>query len=243
MVMAGPQCCTPGPDTEYCCVGKEEQFGPFLSYVTSHHTPIAAVILVNDIFGFDVPLLRKLADKIAGGGYLVVVPDVLNSDPFVPAEGSNSFATLGDWIPKHRPLDSVDGVGQIVETLHKKGFPSVGAVGFCWGAKVLVQIAKGNNLKAVVLAHPSFVTIEDIQEVKTPIAILGAEIDQTTPPALAEKFADTLRAKPEVESFVHVYPGCAHGWTCRYNPDSPKEVANAEEAHNKMLEWFGKFLH
>ncbi|MCO5571289.1 hypothetical protein L7F22_025027 [Adiantum nelumboides] len=241
--MAGPQCCTPGPGAEHCCVGKEETCGPFLSYITSHHTPTAAVVLVNDIFGFDAPLLRKLADKMASAGYYVVVPDFFNKDPFVPANTGNPFATLGDWIKNHQALDSVEGAKQVIECLHKKSFSSSGAVGFCWGAKVVVQLAKGDCLKAAVLAHPSLVTVEDIQDVKTPIAILAAEHDTTTPPDLAQKFIDTLKSKSELESFAHIYPGVAHGWTCRYNPDDPKEVANAEEAHTKMLEWFGKFLH
>lgn len=47
----------------------------------------------------------------------------------------------------------------------------------------------------------------------------------------------------QVESFVHVYEGAAHGWICRYDPNDAKQVADAELAQNKILEWFGKFLH
>ena len=35
-------------------------------------------------------------------------------------------------------------------------------------------------------------------EVKTAIAILAAEIDRTTPPELAQQFADILTSKSEV---------------------------------------------
>ncbi|KAH6559606.1 hypothetical protein KP509_1Z002700 [Ceratopteris richardii] len=74
------------------------------------------------------------------------------------------------------------------------------------------------------------------------VAIIVAEIDQTTPPTLAEKFSYVLKSKPEVESFVHIYPKVAHGWTCRYTHESPEEVANAAQAHKKMI-GFGKYLH
>ena len=46
----------------------------------------------------------------------------------------------------------------------------------------------------------------------------------------------------QVESFVHIYPGVQHGWTCRYNADDEQEVEKANEAHAKIVEWFGKFL-
>eukprot|EP00250_Pteridium_aquilinum_P012555 c20798_g5_i2 orf=178-366(+) len=52
-----------------------------------------------------------------------------------------------------------------------------------------------------------------------------------------------LNINVQVESFVNIYPGVYHGWRNRYNLDDAKEVADAEEAHNKMYEWFGKFLH
>lgn len=41
-------------------------------------------------------------------------------------------------------------------------------------------------------------------EVRAAIAILGAEIDRTTPPELTQKFADVLASKPEViQQCVH----------------------------------------
>ena len=241
--MAGPQCCTPGPRAEHCCEGKEETFGPFLSYVTSHHSPTAAVLLASDIFGFETPLLRKFADKTASAGYFVVVPDFFNKDPFTPTDPSNIIANLGGWVKNHEPVDSVEGAEQVIEILHKKGFSSVGAVGFCWGAKLVVEVAKQHSLKAAILAHPAFVVAEDIQDVKIPLAIMGAEEDELTPPVLIQKFAEILESKPEVESFVHVYAGVSHGWICRYDPDDAKQVADAELAQNKIFEWLGKFLH
>jgi len=52
-----------------------------------------------------------------------------------------------------------------------------------------------------------------------------------------------LSAKQEVDSFVKIYPGVAHGWTVRYNENDEVAVKNAEEAHVKMLEWLNKYLN
>ena len=75
--MAGPQCCeTPPPrDHPSVGVGKLEAFHDLTAYVTGSSDAAAAVILIADVFGYEAPNLRKLADKVAGAGYFVVVPD------------------------------------------------------------------------------------------------------------------------------------------------------------------------
>ncbi|CAL5326447.1 unnamed protein product [Camellia sinensis] len=68
-------------------------------------------------------------------------------------------------------------------------------MGFCWGAKVVVERSKSDYLQAAVLLHPSLVTVDDIKELKVPIAILGAEIDKISPPELLKQFEEGLSSK------------------------------------------------
>ncbi|KAM0017676.1 putative dienelactone hydrolase, alpha/Beta hydrolase [Helianthus debilis subsp. tardiflorus] len=77
--------------------------------------------------------------------------------------------------------------------------------------------------------------------VKVPTRILGAEIDKMSPPELVKEFEAALVAK-EVNSFVKIYPGVSHGWTIRYKDEDAAEVKCAEEAHQDLVEWFGKCL-
>ncbi|MCO5571297.1 hypothetical protein L7F22_025035 [Adiantum nelumboides] len=88
-------------------------------------------------------------------------------------------------LKRKRQLDSVPRAKQVIELLYKKGFSSVGAVGFCWGGNLVVKLAKEKSLKAVVAAHPSFVTVKEIQEAETPINILAAELDTIAIPSIA----------------------------------------------------------
>ncbi|XP_049388416.1 hydrolase tropI-like [Solanum stenotomum] len=81
-----------------------------------------------------------------------------------------------------------------------------------------------------------------LAEVKAPIAILGAEIDQLSPPELVKQFEEILLSKPEVDRFVKIYAGVSHGWTVRYNVEDKKAVQSAEEAHQDMLDWFTKHV-
>uniref|UniRef100_A0A7N0UNW2 Dienelactone hydrolase domain-containing protein n=1 Tax=Kalanchoe fedtschenkoi TaxID=63787 RepID=A0A7N0UNW2_KALFE len=130
----------------------------------------------------------------------------------------------------------------VIEAIKAKGITAVGASGYCWGAKVVTELAKHGHIDAAVLCHPSFVTVDDIKAVKAPIAILGAEIDKMSPPELVKQFEEVLKSKPEVESFVKIFPGVAHGWTVRYNVEDEAAVKSAEEAHADTLEWFSKFI-
>ncbi|MTV28762.1 hypothetical protein FTX61_25790, partial [Nitriliruptoraceae bacterium ZYF776] len=88
----------------------------------------------------------------------------------------------------------------------------------------------------------SFVTLDDIKGVKVPIGILGAEIDQRSPPELIKEFEAALKAKPGVNCFVKIYPGVTHGWTVRYKDEDAAVVKCAEEAHQDLVDWFGKCI-
>lgn len=46
----------------------------------------------------------------------------------------------------------------------------------------------------------------------------------------------------QVDGFVKIFPGVAHGWTVRYNAEDAGAVKCAEEAHQDMLGWFSKYV-
>ncbi|OEL36997.1 hypothetical protein BAE44_0001984, partial [Dichanthelium oligosanthes] len=85
----------------------------------------------------------------------------------------------------------------VIAALKEKGVSTIGAAGYCWGAKVVVELAKVHEIQAAVLLHPSLLTVDDIKEVKCPISILGAEIDKASPPELLKEFEQVLSAKSE----------------------------------------------
>ncbi|KAG2371248.1 Endo-1,3-1,4-beta-D-glucanase protein [Vigna angularis] len=76
----------------------------------------------------------------------------------------------------------------IIEALKRKNVSAVGVAGFCWGG------------------------------VNVPIAILGAEHDSLSPPKLVKEFEEVLKAKPQIDSYVKVFPNVSHGWTLSLRP-------------------------
>ncbi|KAK4361607.1 hypothetical protein RND71_020559 [Anisodus tanguticus] len=194
--MSGPQCCENPPmlssSSGNGCV---LEFGGFNTYVSGPSSSKLAIFLASDIYGYEAPNLRKLADKVAAAGYYVVVPDFLYGDPYNP---ENTEKPLSVWMQSHDKDKGFEDAKQVIAALKDKGISAIGAAGFCWGAKVVTDLAKSENIQAVVLLHPSLVKVDDIKEVKAPIAILAAEIDKICPPERIKQYEEILLSKPEV---------------------------------------------
>lgn len=226
----------PLPSAPLDSSGCVERWDELQVYVTSppSSTATSAVVLVSDVFGWKNPLFRKLADKVAAAGFLVVVPDLLYDDPYDPVRTENRQ----EWLAKHHPEGKpMDDFKKIVHMLQMKGIMAIGVAGFCWGAKIAIN-SRGSSIKAVVLLHPSRVTAEEVKAVQVPTAVLAAEIDELTPAHVVEEFQRILKNKAGVEHFVKIYPGVQHGWTVRYDPSDEQVTKQAEAAHHDMISWF-----
>ncbi|KAK9288121.1 hypothetical protein L1049_016569 [Liquidambar formosana] len=182
---------------------------------------------------------RKLADKVAADGFLVVVPDFFYGDPCAPHKPNFDREA---WRKAHGTDKGCEDAKQVIAALKSKGVSAIGAAGFCWGGVVVVKLASSEDIQAAVVLHPGRITVDEINKVKTPTALLGAEIDNASPPEQLKQFGEILSVKSKVDSFVKIYPGVSHGWTVRYNIEDESAVKSAEEAHEDMLNWFTKYI-
>ncbi|CAL4893432.1 unnamed protein product [Urochloa decumbens] len=239
--MASSQCCDNPPVlTPAGGEGKlVDSFGGLKTYLAGSDESKAAVILISDVFGFEAPNLRKIADKVASSGYFVVVPDFFHGDAYVP---ENAERSLKMWSKSHPTERAFGEAKPVIAALKDKGVCFIGAAGYCWGAKVVVELSKVNLIQAAVLLHPTFVTVNDMEEVRCPISVLGAEIDKISPPELVKQFEKVLSANSGVVHFVKIFPGARHGWSVRYRHDDVFAVKRAEEALADMIGWFNKNL-
>ncbi|XP_051193973.1 endo-1,3;1,4-beta-D-glucanase [Lolium perenne] len=237
--MASPQCCA-NPPTPNHDVGEGkvvESFGGLRSYLAGAEESKLAVVLISDIYGFEAPNLRNIADKVALSGYFVVVPDFFHGNAYVPGDDVHV------WIKEHTTDKGFEEAKPVIDVLKEQGVSVVGAAGYCWGAKVVAELAKANEIQAAVMLHPSFITDDDIKEVKCPIAILGAETDVTAPPEQVKQFEQVLSSSSTgIGYFVKIFPGVSHGWTVRYDNNDAAAVKSAEEALADMTDWFNKNL-
>ncbi|CAN6918347.1 unnamed protein product [Brassica oleracea] len=241
--MLGPQCCEKPPVLNpLSWSGHVEKLGGLDVYVSGSPSRIFMVNTTSSFFVFDLiesyeaPNLRYYnIASVAASGFYVVVPDYFYGDPYDP---SHQDRPVPVWIKDHGPDKGFEDTKPVLEAIKNKGITAIGAAGMCWGGKVVVELSKEELIQAAVLLHPTYVTVDDIKDVKVPIAILGAENDFLTPPALVKQFEEILASKPEVGSYVKIFPNVSHGWTTRYDINDPEAVKAAEEAHKEMLDWF-----
>ncbi|CAK9161885.1 unnamed protein product [Ilex paraguariensis] len=234
--MSSSQCIQNPPSVNSTCgSGSVQELGGFQTYLTGPEDSKDAILLISDVFGCEAPNLRKLADKVAAAGFLVVVPDFFYGDPY------DVNKDLQSWIKSHAVDKGFEDAKTIISALKIRGVSDVGAAGFCWGGMVAAKLAQFDYIKAAVILHPGPLTVEDINAVKVPTALLGAEIDHLAPPEQIKHFGEILSGK-NVDSFVKIFPGVVHGWTTRYKDDDESAVKSAEEAHADMLNWFIKYL-
>ncbi|XP_062180782.1 endo-1,3;1,4-beta-D-glucanase-like [Phragmites australis] len=212
-----------------------DDFHGLRAYLTSFRRTDRAVILASDYYGFQAPKLRKIADQVAALGYYVVVPDLLHGDPY--KEG----VSFSEWLKTHSPADAAEKVKPLIAALKKK-WKTIGVGSYCWGAKVAVELAKTDEIQAVVISHPALVTVDDMKEIKCPIEVLGGELDALSPPKLVHQFERALEQNKAIDHFVKIFPRVPHGFACRYNSSDPFSVKTAEEARKDMISWFGKHL-
>ncbi|WVZ94410.1 hypothetical protein U9M48_040303 [Paspalum notatum var. saurae] len=203
--------------------------GGYRAYVTGPSSSSRVVVLASDIYGFEAPILRKIADKVGATGYYVVVPDFFHGDPY------NDSKNLSEWIKSHSPVTAAQDVKPLFASLRKER-KSIGVGGYCWGGKFATEMATTDDVEVIVLSHPAYVTVDDMIEVKWPIEILGAQNDTITPPEQVRQYEQALSQRTGIQYFVKIFPRVAHGFACRYNTTDPFTVKSAEQALSYMID-------
>jgi dienelactone hydrolase len=98
------------------------------------------IVYVPDIYGI-WDNSKLMADQFAANGYTTIIPDVFNGDVFPnsPPEGFD----IMEWFAKgtngdnpHTPAQVDPIVVEAIKALKEQGITKIGAVGYCFGAKV-----------------------------------------------------------------------------------------------------------
>ncbi len=114
-----------------------------------------------------------LADQFAVHGYLCVVPDLFHDDAFP----LNEIKTrdIGAWLKGH-PTGRVDPVIDAVITnlRNERGIQHIGGVGYCFGGKYVARFLKPHKLDVGYVAHPSFMSAEELRGIMGPLSIAAA---------------------------------------------------------------------
>lgn len=122
------------------------------------------------------------------------------------------------------------------------------AVGYCFGARYVFDLAFDSEIKVAAVAHPSMLEVpgdlERIKETKVPLLICSCEVDPQYPQEKQAIGDEVLGdGKMETETYKRVYyAGCKHGFAVRGDISIPEVKVGKEGAFKETVQWFLKFL-
>lgn len=208
-----------------------------------------AVLLLTDVFGVALVNNKLLADAFAKNGFQVYMPDYFAGDP-IPADGMNAPGfDRQEWTARHSPRENARPLlDRVLAGLKERGITKFAATGYCYGARLAVDLAIENAVSAISIAHPSRIEVPDdlhklVAESKAPVQIQSCETDQAFPAAACAAADEILGAGKYTPGYERAWwKGCTHGFAVRGDLSNPLVKAGMEGAFKGAVEWFSTYL-
>ncbi|KAE8597475.1 hypothetical protein XENTR_v10016481 [Xenopus tropicalis] len=246
--MANEACpcpCDIGDKIEYGAKGQEVQIEHIKAYVSKPHSSTdKAVIVVQDIFGWQLPNTRFMADLLTAHGYITICPDFfVGQEPWKP---SNDRSTFTEWLQTRQATKVEKEINVVLKYLKEQcHVKKIGVIGFCWGGVVTHHLMlKYPELKAGVSFYGIIRDVEDRYNLLNPTLFIFAEMDHVIPLEQVSLLEEKLKVHSKVDFQVKVFPKQTHGFVHRKNEDiNPEDKPFIEEARKNMLEWLHKYIN
>ncbi|KAF9523366.1 Alpha/Beta hydrolase protein [Crepidotus variabilis] len=241
--------CVSGVTHEGTPKGKWEKIGGVDCYVgtpTVDYPKDKAILFLPDVFGPQLINAQLMIDDFAANGFKTVGIDYFAGDAIPVAELEAGKFNIGTWFSKNGFEKSQPLAEKVIAALKEQGITTFYASGYCYGARIVFNLAFENILKASVVAHPSFIeTPKDLEiylaKSHAPLLINSCEKDERFPPEAQAKADELLgegKFKPGYKR--EYFPGCSHGFSVRGDISNPLIKAGKEGAFKATVEWFLK---
>jgi carboxymethylenebutenolidase len=212
--------------------------------------PWPAVLVYQDGRGIR-PALFELAERIASGGYVVLLPDLFyRAGPYEAPDGrtfSQDAELRKRWQEKYMATATKPNVRSDTEAFLEflAGRPevsslAVGTTGYCMGGSLSLAAAgnfpdrviaaasyHGGNLASDAPDSPHLLA----PKIKARVYVAGAIADASFPDEQKDRLIDAFQ-RAHVQHTVETYAGAKHGWV---PTDSAVYDAAASERHYQTL--------
>jgi carboxymethylenebutenolidase len=210
--------------------------------------PWPAVLVFPDAAGFR-ETFREMGDKLAGLGYVVLVPDVFYREgdwaPFDIAtvfqddnERARLMKVMGA-LTNDRVIADANAYADFLLARPEVTGTAIGTTGYCMGGRMSLVAAGGLGDKVAAAAsfHGGYLAVDDpssphlaADRIAARVYVAGASDDGSYTPEQAEVLEQAL-TKAGVEHTHEFYPA-HHGFSV---PDNPSHDAVAEARHWEAL--------
>lgn len=188
--------------------------------------PAPTIIVIHEIFGLTA-WERSIVDKLAGQGYVAIVPDLLGSKYGKSPENPDSARKLISTLEPERVLGDLDATAAWVDTLPGAQRGTLATIGFCWGGGKSFAYATHNpKLKAAVVCYGPAPDSAALARIQAPVLGVYGENDARIDDQLPRV---TALMQLLGKSFDYtIYPGTGHGFLkpgrMGYESDQPAKA-------------------
>lgn len=237
-------CCQLPPiQAEYTPKGSYSDFEGFKTYLSGPEDAKAAVLMVYDVFGFS-PQIIQGADLLASQGYRVVMPDFCKGTYCTPDmfDGSEAGTKKKEAFFAGFPgaiTTQAEPVAKIITALKGK-HAKLGAVGYCWGYKVLVTSPEIKGIDALAGAHPSFPAADDADKICQPLALLPSQGEDMK---IMNEIFEAVEKKAPGSVFVKHFDQVPHGWmAARGDLKNEPGLSNYKDGYQTLSNFYKQYL-
>ncbi|RXN08569.1 carboxymethylenebutenolidase-like protein [Labeo rohita] len=244
---AKPCPCDIGDKIDYKGLGEEVQIEHIKAYVVKPAVSEKAIIVIQDIYGWQLPNTRMMADMLSAQGYIAICPDFfVGKEPWNPSHDLKStWTTFQQWLEDRKPTDIKKEVDVALRYLKNKcGAKHIGVVGFCWGGVATHYVAlQYQEIKTAVSVYGIVRDREDTYDLKCPTFFIFAEKDEYIPLDQVTILEKRLKEKCTAKYQMKIFPKQTHGFVHRKREDiNPDDKPYIEEARRDMINWFNKYM-
>lgn len=169
-----------------------------------------AVIVIHEIFGL-TDWEPTVADRLAGSGYVAIVPDLLSPRFGITPPAPDSGRKLTALLTPDEVNTVLDTVFGYVDRLPAVRAGQVATIGFCWGGARSFRYAAANPaLKAAIVCYGSAPDSSLMGGIRARVLGVYGEDDARINAALPDV---TRQMQASGASFrSEIYPGTGHGF-------------------------------
>ena len=210
----------------------------YLAYPASAEGGLPAVLVFHEWWGLN-DNIKKMADQLAGQGYVALAADLYGGQVASQPEAARALM--------EQALQDRDAMGQNLRQAHgylKEQIKAtrVGTIGWCFGGSISLSTAllvpDGVDATVIYYGHVSG-DVEKLKPLKAPVLGLFGSADDGIPVESVREFEAALKGlgKP-VE--IHIYDGAGHAFA---NPSGNNYKADAaDDAWQKSLTFLAEHL-
>ncbi|TAQ85199.1 hypothetical protein B7494_g6475 [Chlorociboria aeruginascens] len=233
--------------------------------------PKGLIVMVSDIFGWELSNPRLLADTYAEeGGFLVYLPDFMagNSPPASTMHAMDSLlapsgilttvflkpyyllrviaAAIPFFVKNKDPIvkPRIYEFHRAVKSDAATSALKLGSAGYCWGGKYTILLSQeADMIDAAFTAHPSKMKFPDEWlKVQKPLSVAIGDVDLGIKIEMVRGIKDVLEKEEGGRNEVVIYEGAKHGFAVRADPKDEGQTRSAVEAKGQAIKWFEKWL-